>query len=471
MRLIARSILAFLVLAPIVAIIAPAFLTAQNPSAALPKIIGPMPATASPGHPSRNYPYFTTTHLVAKQDYAEEEFHVEGLAIEYAGDAGQTATIAPDGPYAYKTRLIVRRPRSAGRFNGTVILEVINTAAGRDIENDWYWSHEHLMRRGFVHIGVSVHANGIDDPVTGLKQWNRTRYGTLDVTANGKFNNNELSFSILTQVARAAKTPASLLGELRVRNVIATGHSQSAGRLFQYYNRIQPLEAVIDGFVLHGAGQMVRTDIRTPVWKLMSETDVIQRQATLRQPDSQFLRTWEVAGASHADWELFSIMDVLERRDMAGVQQLSPCERPPLSRVPSRLVQDAVYDWMKLWIERGTPPPQAPRIELSSLGSTDAPVSVIARDAHGNAVGGIRLAETAVPVAVNTGLNSGPGPCRTLGSHEPFDAAKLASLYPTRESYMTAVDRATEENFKAGFITREGAEQIRKDAAARKIGR
>jgi hypothetical protein len=326
------------------------------------------------------------------------------------------------------------------------------------------------MRRGFVHIGVSVHANGIDDPATGLKQWNRTRYGALDLTANGKFNNNELSFSVLTQVARTAKTPSSLLGPLRVRNVIATGHSQSAGRLFQYYNRIQPLEGVIDGFVLHGAGQLVRTDIRTPVWKFMSETDVIQRQATLRQPDSPFLRTWEVAGAAHADWDLFSIMDVLERRDMTGVQQLSPCERPPLSRVPSRLVQDAVYDGMKLWIERGTPPPQAPRIELSSLGTTDAPVSVVARDAHGNALGGIQLAQIAAPVAVNTGLNSGPGPCRNLGSHEPFDAAKLARLYPTLESYTTAVERITEENLKAGFITKEGAEQIRKDAAALKIG-
>ena len=34
---------------------------------------------------------------------------------------------------------------------------------------------------------------------------------------------------------------------------------------------------------------------------------------------------------------------------------------------PSHLVQDAVYDWMKLWMERGTPPPQARRSSLSSI--------------------------------------------------------------------------------------------------------
>jgi Alpha/beta hydrolase domain len=363
----------------------------------------------------------------------------------------------------------VRRPRSAGKFNGTVILEVNNTAAGRDIENDWYWSHEHLMRRGFVHIGASVHANGIDNPQTGLKQWNPARYGSLSLTANGKFSNNELSFSVLTQVARVAKTPSILLGNLTVKNVVATGHSQSAGRLFQYYNRIQPLERVIDGFVLHGAGMMLRTDIPTPVWKLMSETDVIQRQASIRQQDSAYMRTWEVAGTSHADWDLNSIMETLEARDTPPNPARQPCVRPPLSRVPSRLVQHALYDRMKLWVERGTPPPQAPRIVMASVGTEEAPVSLAARDERGNALGGIRLAQFAVPLATNTGLNEGPGMCRNLGGHEPFDAGTIARLYPTRAKYIAEVNRITEANLKAGYITKEGAAQTKKDAAALKI--
>ena len=207
--------------------------TAMPATSNVSKVTGPIPSTA-PGDPSHNYPYFTTSHLVTKHGYVEEEFYHEGLAVEYAGEANQTATIAPGGPYPYKTRGIARRPKSSGKFNGTVVIEVNNTAAGRDIENEWYWSHEHFMRRGFAHVGVSVHANGIDNPQSGLKRWNPGRYGTLDVTANGKFTNNELSFSILTQLAQAVKNPSALLGNLQVRNVIAAGHSQSAGRLFQY---------------------------------------------------------------------------------------------------------------------------------------------------------------------------------------------------------------------------------------------
>ena len=81
-----------------------------------PRITGPIASTATPGDPSLNYPFFTTKHFADKQDYVEEEFFVEGLAVEYAGRAEQTATIAPGGPYPYKTRAIVRRPKSAGKI-------------------------------------------------------------------------------------------------------------------------------------------------------------------------------------------------------------------------------------------------------------------------------------------------------------------------------------------------------------------
>jgi hypothetical protein len=442
-----------------------------------PKITGPIPATATPGDPSHNYPFFSTKHFADKQDYIEEEFFIEGLAVEYSGAADQTATIAPGGPYPYKTRVIVRRPKSAGKFNGTVILEWTNVAAGFGIDNDWYWSHEHLMRRGFAHVGVIAEPHGVHSPL-GLKQWNPARYGSLELTGNGKFSSLqagiELSFSIFSQVARAVKNPSGvgLLGNLKVKNVVATGHSRSSGRLFAYYNRIHPLESIVDGFVLHGAGGLIRTDIRTPLWKLLSESDVIWNQAPLRQVDSAHLRTWEVAGASHADSDLVRIVDDLSKRDLIGPGP-EPCEPVDASRVPSHLAQDAMYDWMKLWIERGTLPPHAPSIVMSSIGpareasATAPPSAVAARNEHGNALGGIRLAQFAVATATNTGLrpNTPPGSCRNRGIYTPFDAETLARLYPTRAQYIAEVNRMTNENLKAGYITKEGAAQTRKEAA------
>jgi hypothetical protein len=94
---------------------------------------------------------------------------------------------------------------------------------------------------------------------------------------------------------------------------------------------------------------------------------------------------------------------------------------------------------------------------------------VAAQDDHGNALGGIRLAPFAVPTATN-GFNDGPGFCRVYGSHEPFDAATIARLHPTRARYIAEVHRITGENLKAGYITKEGAVQTRKEAARSRIG-
>jgi hypothetical protein len=71
---------------------------------------------------------------------------------------------------------------------------------------------------------------------------------------------------------------------------------------------------------------------------------------------------------------------------------------------------------------------------------------------------------------VNTGDNSGSGFCRLFGSYEPFDDATLAALYPTHGSYVAAVNDATRENLKDGFVTKEDARETRREAADSDIG-
>ena len=220
-----------------------------------------------------------------------------------------------------------------------------------------------------------------------------------------------------------------LLGNLKVRNVIATGHSGSANQLRIYYNAIHPTAAVIDGFILHGSGAaQLRTDLRTPAWKLLSEYEV-SRANFSRQPDSDYLRTWEVAGAAHAGWDLIRILQTFYQRDLNQRVTGATCDRPPWSRVPAFQVQDAVYDGMKLWIEKGMPPPHAPPITFNSSGT-------IARDENGNALGGIRLAEIAVPTAANTGINAGglrlaTSSVRTFRSKPPKSPGFTQTTQPT----------------------------------------
>src|SRR6266516_4722864 len=76
---------------------------------------------------------------------------------------------------------------------------------------------------------------------------------------------------------------------------------------------------------------------------------------------------------------------------------------------------------------------KAPVLVLES--ETDVPRHLSARQ-PGNARGGIRLPQLEAPTATLSGEpGGGPGFCSLLGFTAAFDAARLASLYPTQRDY------------------------------------
>ena len=117
---------------------------------------------------------------LARQGYVEEEFFIEGMASPYNTPPMATGS-ATDAGHPFKTRIVVRRPRSASRFNGTAIVEWTNVSQGHDNEVDWFQSGAHFVRSGYAWIGVSAQRFGVD----ALKQWSPARYGTLDVSDGG----------------------------------------------------------------------------------------------------------------------------------------------------------------------------------------------------------------------------------------------------------------------------------------------
>ncbi len=433
-------------------------------SVPLPTVTGPIAWTAQPPDASHGYTFNHTFLDLAKAGYVEEEFFIEGTANQYKTAPETTGSVIDSG-HPYKTRIVVRRPATARKFNGTAIVEWTNVTGSRDLEMDWFQSSEHFMRAGYAWIGVSAQRVGVD----ALKAWSPARYGTLDVTEGGKIANDALSYDIMaaTAVVVRGKGKTDVMGGLKVERVIASGHSQSAGRLAGYVNSVHPLNPVFDGVMLHGGGGKIRTDLDVKVWKMLSETDV--RGPAARQDDTGMFRTWEVAGTSHVDSESirhFTEMARLNASAAANGAAAGQCDKPPYSQVPFRYVFDSAYDHMVRWIKDGTPPPSAPAIEFTS-----ATPPAIVRDANGIAQGGIRLAEEAVPTGVNTGQNSGPSFCRLYGSHVDFDKAKLATLYPSHKAYVSAVRDVTEKNLKAGYILKADADATIAAAERSDIGR
>jgi hypothetical protein len=424
---------------------------------------GPLPGTP-PGDPQApnvedTYPWLSTWVDLRAAGYVEQEFVVSGTADAYSTTGELVGTDVP-----YRTRILVRRPSDPRRFNGTVLAEWQNVTAGYDL--DALWGYRHILREGYAWVGISAQRVGVDQ----LASWSPARYGDLDVTGGRRFTADELSYDVFAQAAASlteatgtgpgASNGTRPLGRLHARTVIATGASQSAGRLTIYYDNVLPrVEPVFDGYAYVVGSAPTRVGDE-PVFQVVSETDV---RSPNRPVDTDRFRRWEVAGAAHSGWNGQEYRQPLLVRDLGAAPEYE-CARPPFSRVPLHQVVGAAYDRLVRWIERGTPPPTATPIEVNPDGTK-------VRDERGIARGGIRLSQVEAPTALNTGENAGESFCRLFGTHIPFDDQTLAELYPSHGRYVEAVARADLHNVRAGYITAADARENLAEAVRSDVGR
>src|SRR5260370_29745530 len=92
-----------------------------------------------------------------KAGYVEEEFIVSGAANVYDWAADGTLSVKTEkAPYA--TRILVRRPASAARFSGNVVVEPFMPARRYDWALIWGYINQSLMEHGEACGGVTVPA-------------------------------------------------------------------------------------------------------------------------------------------------------------------------------------------------------------------------------------------------------------------------------------------------------------------------
>jgi hypothetical protein len=464
-------------------------LVAGNALAVLnPVVTGPIAATAAPGDPSRNYPFLATILIPSGSGYVEEEFFMQGTAKRYTYNCTficdmpssfSTAQVVDSG-HPYKVRMVVRRPTNPTKFNGKVIVEWQNVTNNWELDVQWYRASEYFIRQGYAWVGVGPQRAGIHSTPNGLRAWNPSRYGTLDVTQGGTFTDDSLQWDIFSQAAQAIINPVGVdpLGGLPLPRVpIATGDSQSSIHLAGYLNAIHPLDPIYPAFVLGGpVFTRIRADIEPKVFKIISEYDLLAAEANNRRPDTVRFVAWEVTGSSHSDYHNFVVNSPVRLRDV-GVTGTLPgtanCIDPARSRVNLYLVYHAAYDWTVRWLS-GEQPPAMP-VPITVTNFTTNPVTV-ARDSFGIALGGIRLADVSVPIALNNGWNAGGKPptsdstCQQTGTYIPFDQATLNALYRNHGSYVSKVAHATNDNVRDGFLLEEGGETIKDEAAESSVG-
>ena len=367
-------------------------------------------------------PWFSSLVNLSDYGYVEQEFHFSGTS----GDSG------------YKTRMVVRRPVSANRFSGTVYVEWVNVTGGRDLETLWPAGHPTLIAEGHAYVVVSAQLVGL----TELRAWDPVRYGTLTHPGDTPH-----SFRIFEQAIQAIRSPSGVapLGELDAEYIVATGDSQSAGRLTSYITGGYAIDGHIDGFLPGRGGGNAATGeaaerLGVPMLWILEES-----QAE-RPADTAWQKFWYQAGAAHAplDWEHY-----VWRSDMRDLGLAAPVPDAinagcSMNRGEGYTVRSGIH-WINRWVrgldagDESEVPPTGPRLQRNG--------TALARDADGLALGGIRFPYVDVPVAVNASTG-----CPLFGSYDPFSSAEILARYPTHQEYLSKVIASADAAVAQGFL-------------------
>ncbi len=440
---------------------------------ALPVVIAP-PAIGSP--------MSATVMPLQASGYVEEEYFIQGQANRYRIKDPMRDAQQIDSNNPYETRVLVRRPTDAARFNGTVIVEWLNVSLDQDIDFVFGATRELLVRDGYAWIGVSAQRNG----VAAMKKWNPERYDALNVAASNidpadgsevdpadplimAVGGDVLAWDIFSQVGKLARQGSpTMMGGLKAKRLIAAAESQSTLKVSVYYNSIQPLHRVYDGFLFYDRSGQLRTDVDAKTIALGTEIFT----ALLHQPpqdDTDHQRWWELNGASHFSLdEIQDYVDPMLERDatfraadgkVLNLSELTKAKGPCLpasiySRVPNGDVMKAALKSLNTWITGGPAPANTPRFVVDG----QTPPQYV-RDANGQILGGIRTAAQDAPIAINAGIGNGPWFCGPSGNHVDLTPVQLCQRYGSHSNYVARVQAVVNTNVRSGVLLPEEAQK------------
>jgi len=447
--------------------------------------------------------------LLDEYGYVEEELFVSGTAGLYGPTTNepleeyeQLNDIAPlstlcEPAVPFTTRALAVRPREVGRFSGTVhAIPFHNLGAGAQVE-------PHLLREGHAWVGVEVCSGtrfGPDEiPSGGVANLHHTdpeRYGSLEIPGGrtehwpnlqpgvlgkafetidfGKQGWEMLVFrqelarsyaqgpDIYFSVVEGLRTgKGSVLPGLDVRRVYTSGASGGTEilrplALYHHDRWMQPDGGpILDGYFIlvgqiperrpAGAALVVfqtEAEAMTAIdngWDIPEDTD-----------DPKF-RYYEIPGTGHqfsaapqAAQDAASVAHVLPEGIQGLSQRDASEEYQPYDKFNAPIVW-ALWDALYRWVDDGVPMPRAPRITRDQ----SAPDG-IARDEHGNALGGLRTPWVDVPDARYVARIS-PGNPLAPGM-EPFTDERMDALYGSRGEYQRRVRARLDEMVDDRFL-------------------
>jgi len=218
--------------------------------------------------------------------------------------------------------------------------------------------------------------------------------------------------------------------------------------------------------------KMLLINSTTDYYSLRASLGRTGASGTADQPFPANVRMYDIAGGSHV-----------------VVPQAPTCTLPP-GRLDWAPVSRATLLHLDAWVSLNAEPPASVLMPLEPASGeppalraparlSAAVIQVPKRDGDGNATGGVRLPDIAVPTGTNSGQNQPQTrDCMLVGSFSPFATTKaqrgstgdarpsIEERYRNRDDYVNRVRVAAQDLVARGFLLSDDAAVIIQSAAS-----
>lgn len=470
-----------------------------------------------------SYPFASAERYLklSEQGYAEREYLVRGTANVYRTVPGTEAEVeveTADAPYV--NRIIVRVPKDPARASGNVVVEILNSTAGWEIDRMWILTHRQIVRSGNIYVGITSKHNtkrtlvAFDEERYAPLSWaNPTPERPLgfsvdDALARGYLPDIDqqaepgLFWDMLTDLAWLLRSDSEQnpVAALPHDKIALIGWSQSGSYIFRYLNSFayRPDVArggrVFDGYLTGGgvhaliapvsqyetvsehAPRLMRVEhAEEPFIEVQTESENGRhggwRAGLLPDSDrpSFLYRHYDIAGASHDT--MYSLVDYYQKdEDLARIGELPRFQglEAEGNAYPSEVLMAAALRNLFTWIRTGAGPRPCERIAMDDCGEN-------LRDAFGNSRGGLRTCLVDYPTGTfssdSTMLVGPEGDQHEMvnplfGSQRAFSGELLRELYGTLDAYRALCEESTAEQVSRGLVCAEDAEYLVEQAVS-----
>jgi len=463
----------------------------------LPQVRGPLPVSDA------SFPLLAANRTQESVDLAalgwvEEEYLVSGTANVYDWtESGGIGALATDAPYG--TRVLLRRPADPARFNGTVVVELLNDARVYDWAFLWALSWQYFVEQGVAWVGITH----TPQAAAALTTFDPVRYAGVGFpnpvpdelcgpqNTASPFEEG-LQWDIFSQIGALLKSDSAgaPLAGFDVDYLYLTSHHGQAGTYANTLHRSAILASgkpVYDGYLLESSDTTMRLrrcgsaptagdprqvvrNAGVPVIRIVPQGEALNAAGSRRDdsdaPADPF-RQYEIAGAPRMDKLYFLHLPLIEDQLRAG-QPVSNGKWPydytctpdiDLLDFPiKRYIVNGAFANLDRWVRSGTPPPRAEPLAIRNAGSAEAAFET---DQHGNVLGGVRHTYVDVPVARYAG--SSPPRCGTIANRQSLGWTVLQQLYGGPDNYAAQVAASVESMRAQGWITDSDAVRLQEE--------